>query len=124
MSYAGTVYEVVLQQWIPPAILARIASYDWLVTTVLSSLGLVLAGWLGDQLGVPQTLIGAAGIVAVAAGVALVAPTVRRADAAHAAPAPEPVLVPEPLLVLPDPPQPRDVVVTLPDPPSVWARPD
>jgi MFS family permease len=122
MSYAGTVYEVVLQQWIPPAILARIASYDWLVTTVLSSLGLVLAGWLGDQIGVPETLIASAAVVAVAAAIALLSPAVRRADAAHAN-EPEPVLVPEPLLVLPDPP-PRDVVVTLPDPPPAWARPD
>jgi MFS family permease len=124
MSYAGTVYEVVLQQWIPPAILARIASYDWLVTTVLSSLGLVLAGWLGDQVGVPETLIASAAVVFVAATIALVAPAVRRADAAHATPAAEPVVVPDHLLVLPDPPQPGDVVVSLPDPPPAWARPD
>jgi MFS family permease len=126
MSYAGTVYEVVLQQWIPPAILARIASYDWLVTTVLGSLGLVLAGWFGDQIGVPETLIVSGAVVTAAATIALVSPAVRRADAAHApaAPEPGPMLVPEALLVLPDPPQPGDVVVTLPDPPSVWARPD
>jgi MFS family permease len=126
MSYASTVYEVVLQQWIPAAILARIASYDWLVTTVLSSLGLVLAGWFGDQIGVPETLIASGAVVTAAAAIALVSPVVRRADVAHARPAPEPgpMLVPEALLVLPDPPQPGDVVVTLPDPPSVWARPD
>ena len=78
MSYAGTVYEVVLQQWIPPAVLARVASYDWLVTTVLSSVGLVLAGSLAEAFGVRQTLIGAAVVVTIAAAVPLASRSVRQ----------------------------------------------
>jgi MFS family permease len=132
MSYAATVYEVVLQQWIPPVILARIASYDWLVTTVLSSVGLVLAGRFAELIGVRETLIASAVVVTIAATVPLASRAVRRADAAHAHPESEPeavlvtdpVRMADPLLVLPDPPQPKDALVTLPDPPPAWARPD
>jgi MFS family permease len=142
MSYAGTVYEVVLQQWIPASILARIASYDWLATTVLSSLGLVLAGRFAELIGVRQTLIGAAAVVAVAAAVPLVSPAVRRADASHAGivrrrPAPgfgrEPANelatdhLREPVIVLPDPPADEisdDIAAALPDPPHVVGHPD
>lgn len=124
MSYAGTVYEVVLQQWIPPAVLARVASYDWLVTTVLSSVGLVLAGRFAELFGVRETLIAAAAIVTVAATVPLASRAVRRADASHERSGPETIDVPEPVVVLPDPPQPLEPVVVLPDPPPAWARPD
>ena len=117
MSYAGTVYEVVPQQWIPPAVLARVASYDWLVTTVLSSVGLVLAGWMAELVGVRPTLIGAAGIVTTAALVSLASGSVRRADALHAGSEPGPTKVPEPVVSLPDPPRLLEPVVVLPDPP-------
>jgi MFS family permease len=126
MSYAGTVYEVVLQQWIPPAILARLASYDWLVTTVLSSLGLVFAGLCAEWVGVRPTLIGAAVIVTVATALPLASRTVRRADAEHArAPAGQvATALDEPVLTLPEPPH-LEAVVLLPDPPDedLWAPP-
>ena len=124
MSYAGTVYEVVLQQWVPAAVLARVASYDWLVTTVLSSLGLILAGWFAELIGVPETLVGAAAIVTVASTVPLASRTVRRADVSHARSEAGSMDVGEPVIVLSDPPLPREIVVELPDPPSVWAHPD
>jgi hypothetical protein len=126
MSYAGTVYEVVLQQWVPPAVLARVASYDWLVTTVLSSVGLVLAGWFAELVGVPETLIASAAIVTIAAAVPLASRSVRRADASHARSEPISIDVPEPLVVLPDPPLLREVevVLSLPDPPPAWAHRD
>ena len=124
MSYAGTVYEVVLQQRIPPAVLARVASYDWLVTTVLSSVGLVLAGGLAEVFGVPQTLIGAAVIVTVAAAVPLLSRSVRRADAEHERSAAESAQEAEPILVLPNPPQLLEVALVLPDPPSLLTRAD
>jgi MFS family permease len=142
MSYAGTVYEVVLQQWIPAAVLARIASYDWLVTTVLSSVGIAAAGWAAEAFGVGPTLIGAAAVVTLAAATPLASRAVRRADAWHASlrterapglaevaePELEPEVEPEPLIVLPDPPHPVELVFPLadplPDPPPVWARPD
>jgi MFS family permease len=124
MTYAGTVYEVVLQQWVPAAVLARVASYDWLVTTVLSSIGLVLAGSFAELIGVRETLIASAAIVTTAAAVPLTSRAVRRADAAHARSAAVSVEDPEPLLVLPDPPGPAEVVISLPEPPPVWAHPD
>jgi hypothetical protein len=119
MTYAGTVYEVVLQQWVPPAVLARVASYDWLVTTVLSSLGLVLAGRFAEAVGLEETLIASAVIVTVAATIPLASRAVRRADALHAGS--KPAEEAEPVLVLPDPPRAPDMVV-LPDPPQVWAN--
>ncbi|MGH2634624.1 MAG: MFS transporter [Actinomycetota bacterium] len=124
MSYAATVYEVVLQQRIPAAVLARVASYDWLVTTVLSSVGLVLAGRLAEQIGVRETLIAFAAIVTVAATVPLASRAVRRADALHERSEPESRDVTETVVVLPDPPLPLEPVVVLPEPPAAWARPD
>jgi MFS family permease len=139
MSYAGTVYEVVLQQWIPPEILARLASYDWLVTTVLSSLGLALAGWCAEWVGVRPTLIGAAAIVTIAAALPLASRVVRRVDAEHARAArpsipdaadepvlslPEPPYRPEAVVLLPDPPDLDGDLWRLPAPPEVGARPD
>lgn len=124
MTYAATVYEVVLQQWIPSAVLARVASYDWLVTTVLSSVGLVLAGLFAELIGVRDTLIASAVIVSIAATIPLASRTVRRADASHARSEREPTDGPERVIVLPDPPQPLEPVVVLPDPPPAWARPD
>jgi MFS family permease len=139
MSYAGTVYEVVLQQWIPPEILARLASYDWLVTTVLSSLGLALAGWCAEWVGVRPTLIGAAAIVTIAAALPLATRVVRRVDAEHARAArpsipdaadepvlslPEPPYRPEAVVLLPDPPDLDGDLWRLPAPPEVGARPD
>jgi MFS family permease len=122
MAYASTVYEVVLQQWIPSAVLARVASYDWLVTTVLSSAGLALAGWCAEIIGVPETLIAAATIVTIAALASLSSRTVRRADAAHALEKAGAVEEVESVsvIVLPDPPEAPDVV-QLPAPPPVWA---
>jgi MFS family permease len=124
MSYAGTVYEVVLQQWIPPVVLARVASYDWLVTTVLSSVGLVLAGHFAEAFGVRQTLIGAAVVVTIAAAVPLASRAVRRADAAHERSGSESTDASETVVVLPDPPQPVGLVLSLPDPPPAWAHLD
>ncbi len=124
MTYAGTVYEVVLQQWIPSAVLARVASYDWLVTTVLSSVGLVLAGRLAELIGVRRTLIGAAATVTIAAIVSLLSPSVRRADAEHARSALGSAIEPETIVVLPDPPGMAEPVLALPDPPPAFARPD
>jgi MFS family permease len=127
MSYAGTVYEVVLQQWVPPEILARLASYDWLVTTVLGSFGLALAGWCAELVGVRSTLIGAAAIVTVATVVPLASRTVRRADAEHARAGPGrfPDSFEEPVLSLPEPPHRLEAVVLLPDPPDedLWVLP-
>ncbi len=122
MSYASTVYEVVLQRWVPPNVLARVASYDWLVTTVLSSVGIVLAGRFAELIGLRETLIASAAIVTVAATVPLASRAVRGADAAHARAEPGAMDLAEPVLVLPDPPP--EVIVSLPDPPPAWARPD
>jgi MFS family permease len=124
MAYAGTVYEVVLQQRIPPAVLARVASYDWLVTTVLSSVGIVLAGWLAELIGVRETLIASAAVVTIAATVPLASRTVRRADASRERSEPGSTDEPEFVLVLPDPPQLLEPVLSLPDPPPAWAHRD
>ncbi len=124
MTYAATVYEVVLQSWIPPAVMARVASYDWLVTTVLSSIGLVLAGRIAELIGVRETLIASAVVVTVAATVPLASRAVRRADAAHVRSEPVSEDVPRAVVVLPDPPQPVEVVLALPDPPPAWAHRD
>jgi len=94
------------------------------VTTVVSSVGLVLAGRFAELFGIRETLIASAAIVTVAAAVPLASRVVRRADALHERSEPASMDVPEPIIVLPDPPQALEPVVSLPDPPPAWAHPD
>lgn len=73
IAYGNAVYEAVMQRQIPPERLARVSSFDWMVSIVFMPLGLGLAGPLSDAVGVDAVLLAAATIIlgACAAGVAV-----------------------------------------------------
>lgn len=59
---ANTWWFTMLQQHVPEHARSRVSSYDWLVSLVFQPLGSVAAGPLAVAIGLPATLIGAAGI--------------------------------------------------------------
>ncbi|MFJ6836366.1 MFS transporter [Streptomyces sp. NPDC091209] len=88
VSLFFVIWETALQTHIPESALSRVSSYDYLLSTGLMPLGLVLAGPLSESLGVRPTLY-AMSLIAVPAALALLCvPAVRRlpADASDATP--------------------------------------
>jgi MFS family permease len=59
-------WETELTRRMPPHLLGRVTSYDWMGSLALLPLGYVAAGPLGDALGA-ATVLGAAAVVAIAA---------------------------------------------------------
>ncbi|MBM0276267.1 MFS transporter [Micromonospora tarensis] len=78
LGYLNPVWETVVQQHFPPEVLARVTSYDWLVSLAATPLGYALAPLAADAFGTPVPLT-VAGLLVLAscAGTALV-PGVRR----------------------------------------------
>jgi hypothetical protein len=66
----GVWWQTALAERIPPHLLSRVSSYDWMGSLALLPLGYVLAGAIGDGIGAAETLgIGAAvSLVALALG--------------------------------------------------------
>lgn len=67
LAYGSTLYEVVLQQNVPPHAISRISAYDWMGSTALRPLGLAAAGPVATAVGVGPTFLGAAVIVVASA---------------------------------------------------------
>jgi MFS family permease len=65
----GVWWETALAERIPPHLLSRVSSYDWMGSLALLPLGYVLSGVIGDAIGAPQTL--AAGSAICLAALAL-----------------------------------------------------
>ncbi|MFD6564147.1 MFS transporter [Micromonospora profundi] len=78
LGYLNPVWETVVQHHFPPEVLARVTSYDWLVSLAAMPLGYALAPLAADAFGttVPLTIAGLL-VLASCAGTALV-PGVRR----------------------------------------------
>ncbi|MFF0232303.1 MFS transporter [Micromonospora sp. NPDC005254] len=89
LGYLNPVWETVVQHHFPPEVLARVTSYDWLVSLAAMPLGYALAPLAADAFGAPVPLA-VAGLLVLAscAGTALV-PGVRRLTW-PAAPQPQP----------------------------------
>ncbi|MFE4695794.1 MFS transporter [Streptomyces sp. NPDC056738] len=86
VSLYFVIWETALGTHIPEAALSRVSSYDYLLSTGLMPLGLVLAGPISDSFGVRPTLY-AMTLVAVPASLALLCvPAVRRLPAHAPAP--------------------------------------
>ncbi|MFC4017398.1 MFS transporter [Micromonospora sp. GCM10011542] len=78
LGYLNPVWETVVQHHIPPEVLARVTSYDWLVSLGAMPLGYALAPLAADAVGASAPLAVAGVLVlAACAGTALV-PGVRR----------------------------------------------
>ncbi|MFG3229671.1 MFS transporter [Kitasatospora sp. NPDC048194] len=86
LGFLNPVWETVVQQDFPPRVLARVTSYDWLLSLAAAPVGYVLAPLAADAWGSRVPLLTAAVLVtAVCAGTAAV-PGVRRLGTAPAAP--------------------------------------
>jgi predicted MFS family arabinose efflux permease len=59
-------WETALAQNIPPAALSRVSAFDWMGSLGLLPLGFLLAGPIGEALGVRETLLAGAGLALVA----------------------------------------------------------
>nr|WP_236646725.1 MFS transporter [Micromonospora acroterricola] len=78
LGYLNPVWETVVQHQFPPEVLARVTSYDWLVSLGAMPLGYALAPLAADAFGAPVPLaIAGLLVLAACAGTALV-PGVRR----------------------------------------------
>jgi MFS family permease len=89
IAYGNAVYEAVLQRQIPAERLARVSSFDWMVSIVFMPLGQGLAGPLSDAVGVDTVLLAAAGLVLLSCAAGVAVPSVRSLEATGA-PAPAP----------------------------------
>jgi MFS family permease len=74
---SNTFWDTMLQQHIPPAVLGRVSSYDWMVSLVLQPIAFAAVGPLSEAIGVTQTLLIAAGLGIVANLGVLLVPSVR-----------------------------------------------
>lgn len=102
--YGNALGETIMQREIPPDRLSRVDSFDWMVSICFLPIGQVLAGPLAETVGRDATLAGAAALIAIACGAALLAPSVR---AMRATPSPRPASCSE--RESPDPAQPAQL---------------
>ncbi|MFD9634156.1 MFS transporter [Streptomyces violascens] len=91
-SGADTLWETELQERVPPALISRVSSYDWLGSLIFSPLGYILVGGFADDGRAAPTLIVIAVINLVVHLVLPLLPSIRRPtappDPARDAPAP------------------------------------
>lgn len=84
MTYGNVLWLPLLQQEVPPALLGRVSSVDWLLSLSLTPLGAVLGGAAVGVTGVrPAVVVG--GLLAVASAGVLFVPGVRELDRRPAA---------------------------------------
>lgn len=94
----GVLWDTTMQREIPPRMLSRVSAYDWLGSTALAPIGLVVAGPVASAVGARPAELGCAGVSALACALALLSPQVRRLrapDPARKHPAPAGVAVPK-----------------------------
>ena len=77
IAYANVLWETTLQRRIPGAVLARVRSYDQLVSFVFMPAGYLAFGALAGQVGTQPTLLAAAAVVAVTNVAVALVPCVR-----------------------------------------------
>lgn len=91
-EYADTLWETTLQRRIPSLVLARVRSYDQLVSFSFMPVGYLAFGALAQGIGAEPTLLGAACAVALTNLCVAAVPSVRRLSADDAAPSPAQVV--------------------------------
>ncbi len=86
---SNTLWDTMLQQHIPSALMSRVSSWDWMVSLLLQPLAFAAVGPMSETIGVRETLLLAAGIGIAANLAVLTVPSVRhlrRLDAAAVRP--------------------------------------
>lgn len=89
LTYGNLIWGALMQVAVPPEMLGRASSVDYLFSICLSPLGIIFAGVLAGRIGVRETVLGGAGL---SAGSCLVvfAPGVRDPDRPDYQPVPLP----------------------------------
>lgn len=91
LETAGTiVWATAKQHHVPPELLGRVSSLDWLISIGLLPLSFALTGPVSGAIGVQATLIGAGAIGALVTFGALLLPGMRAVEGLVARPVPEP----------------------------------
>jgi MFS family permease len=88
LSSWDTLWSTTVQREVPPDVLSRVSSYDWLGSVALLPVGFVLAGPLADALGLSGALWFAVIAVVVSTLATLAVPSVRNLRAPPSAPPP------------------------------------
>jgi DHA3 family tetracycline resistance protein-like MFS transporter len=84
LETAGTiVWATAKQRHVPPALLGRVSSLDWLISMGLLPLSFALTGPVSGAIGAQATLIGAGLLGAVVTLAALLAPGMRDVETAR-----------------------------------------
>lgn len=73
-------WETALAQMVPPRVLSRVSSFDWMGSMALGPIGLVLAGPIAAQIGAWETLAIGAGIAFVIDLAVAFTPAIRRVE--------------------------------------------
>jgi predicted MFS family arabinose efflux permease len=81
IGVAGTLWETTLQRNVPREALSRVSSYDWMGSTALRPLGLVIVGPIAMAVGVEETLLAAFALTMVSSLTLLVIPDMWRITA-------------------------------------------
>jgi MFS family permease len=84
---SNTFWDTMLQQHIPPTAISRVSSYDWMASLVLQPIAFAAVGPMSETIGLPETLLIAAGIGIAANTAVLLVPSVRNLERREAAPA-------------------------------------
>lgn len=79
VTYGNILWTPLMQQEVPPELLGRASSVDWMFSLALTPLGSVVGGVLATFLGVRPTLV-IGGVIAAATGVVLLVPRVTETD--------------------------------------------
>lgn len=79
VTYGNILWYPLMQQEVPPELLGRASSVDWMFSLALAPLGSVVGGVLATLFGVRPTLV-IGGVIAAATGVVLLVPRVTEPD--------------------------------------------
>ena len=90
ITLGNAIWEATLQEQIPGDVLARVSSYDWLVSLVFMPLGFALAGPAADAFGLEATLFAAAALSAIVHLAVLALPSARNLRRENGVPTPAP----------------------------------
>jgi MFS family permease len=77
VTFLNEVWSTVMQQLIPPEVQARVSSFDWALSLVAMPAGYALSGAAAAWIGVPQTLLIAALVLALPNALVVLVPGVR-----------------------------------------------
>jgi hypothetical protein len=75
--FLDALWRASMQQLIPGPVLARVESYDWLISTVAAPIGLALVGPLAAETGNAPTLLLASALIVVPLGLTALVPGIR-----------------------------------------------